>query len=432
MRYVIIGGSAAGISAIEAIRSVDRTSPIELFSGEGTPFYSRVLLSYYIAGAITKDELHFRPLEFFAENTVTAHLGQRVERVLPDSKTIRTEDGREYPYDQLLIATGSSPKIIDIPGKDKKGVVVMRNIDHAQEIINRLEEIKTACVLGGGLIGLRTGYALSVRGVKVKIIVKSSHVLSQMLDRESAEMIQGTMREHGIDIRTGRDGVEIVGKESVEGIILDDGERINCQLVIIGKGVQPNVDLISSTPIKVNEGIVADETMRTNLPGIYVAGDVAETHDLSTGRMGVNAIWPCAFEQGRVAGLNMAGKKAKYEGSFRMNSLDFYGLPVISMGITRIDGNGFQQFQRKTKNTYRRLVLKDGHIIGAILVGQVQKAGILTTLLKKRVNVSDYVPFLMSNKINFADLLPLMKKNKERFTEVEYKELRQRPLASKR
>jgi len=431
MRYVIIGGSAAGISAVEAIRSVDRTSPIELFSREGTPFYSRVLLSYYIAGAITKEELHFRPLEFFAENRVTAHLGQRVERVLPESKCVRMEDGREHPYDRLLIATGSSPKILDIPGKDKKGVVVMRYIEHAQEIVNRIEEIRTACVLGGGLIGLRTGYALSVRGVKVKILVKSGHVLSQMLDRESAEMIQGTMREHGVDIRTGRDAVEIVGKENVEGVILDDGERINCQLVVIGKGVQPNVDFISSAQIKVNEGIVADETMRTSLPDIYVAGDVAETYDLTTGRMGVNAIWPCAFEQGRVAGLNMAGREAKYGGSFRMNSLDFYGLPVISMGITRVDGNGFQEFQRKTKNTYRKLVLKDGHIVGAILVGQVQKAGILTTLLKKRVDVSNYIPLLMSSKINFADLLPLMKQNRGRFTEVEYRELSQRPLASR-
>ena len=363
---------------------------------------------------------------------MTAHLGQRVERVLPESKSVRTEDGKEHPFDKLLIATGSSPKTLDIPGKDKKGVIVMRYIEHAQEIVNRLEEIKTVCVLGGGLIGLRTGYALSLRGVKVKIVVKSSQVLSQMLDKESAEMIQGVMREHGIDIRTGRDAIEIVGKESVEGVILDNGERINCQLVVIGKGVQPNVDFISSTPIKVNEGIVADETMRTNLPDVYVAGDVAETYDLSTGKTGVNAIWPCAFEQGRVAGLNMAGKKAKYGGSFRMNSLDFYGLPVISMGVTRPDGNGFQQVQKKTKNTYRKLVLKDGHIIGAILVGHVQKAGIFTTLLKKRINVSEDIPLLMSHKLNFADLLPLMKKNRERFTEIEYRELSQRPLASRR
>jgi NAD(P)H-nitrite reductase large subunit len=181
----------------------------------------------------------------------------------------------------------------------------------------------------------------------------------------------------------------------------------------------------------VNEGIVADETMRTNLPDIYVAGDVAETYDLSTGTMGVNAIWPCAFEQGRVAGLNMAGQKTKYGGSFRMNSLDFYGLPVISMGITRIDGDEFQQVQRKTKNTYRKLVLKDGRIVGAILVGQIEKAGILTTLLKRRINVSDDIPLLMSHKLNFADLLPLMKKNRERFTEIEYRELSRRPLASR-
>jgi NAD(P)H-nitrite reductase large subunit len=265
----------------------------------------------------------------------------------------------------------------------------------------------------------------------VKIIVKSGHVLSQMLDRESAEMIQATMREHGIDIRTGRDAVEIAGKESVEGILLDDGERINCQLVVVGKGVQPNVDFISSTQIKVNEGILADETMRTNLSDIYVAGDVAETYDLSTGRMGVNAIWPCACEQGRVAGLNMADKEAKYGGSFRMNSLDFYGLPVVSMGITRIDGNGFQQYQRKTKNTYRKLVLKDGCIVGAILVGQIQKAGVFTTLLKKRVNVSNHIPLLMSSKLNFADLLPFTEQNRKKFMEVEYRELSQRPLASR-
>lgn len=428
MRYVIIGGSAAGISAVEAIRSVDPTSPIELFSNEGTPFYSRVLLSYYVAGAITKEELHFRPLEFFTENRVTAHLGRRVQQVLPDTKHIRIEDGKEYPYDKLLIATGSSPKILDIPGKDKKGVIVMRTIEHAQEIVDRLEGIRTACILGGGLIGLRTGYALSLRGVRVKLVVKSGQVLSQMLDRDAAQMIEATMREHGIDIRTGRDAVEIAGKESVEGIVLDNGERMTCQLVVIGKGVQPNVDCVSSTKIKVNEGIVADETMRTTVPDIYVAGDVAETYDLSTERMGINAIWPCAFEQGRVAGLNMAGRRVKYDGSFRMNSLDFFGLPVISMGVTRPEGGGFEQSQRRTKETYRKLVLKDGRIVGAILVGQVQRAGVITMLLKKKISVSDYVSFLVSDRLNFADLLPLIEKNKQKFTEVEYRELTRRPM----
>jgi nitrite reductase (NADH) large subunit len=423
MRYVIVGGSAAGVSAIEAIRSLDRTSPIELFSDEETPLYSRVLLTYYIAGAISKEDLHFRPLEFFKENTVTPHLGKRVKSVSPDSKCIETEDGKNHTFDKLLIATGSSPKTLNIPGVDKEGVCGLRNMEHAQKIISRSDKTDTVCILGGGLIGLRDGYALAARGLKVKMIVKSNRILSQMLDEESSAMVQERLQEHGIEIRTGRDAVEILGKGSVEGIMLDNGEKIDCQMVIIGKGVDPNVGLVSATGIEVKEGIVADEHMRTNVADIYVAGDVAETFDITRGRTSVNAIWPCAFEQGRIAGLNMAGQEARYVGSFRMNSLDIYGLPAISLGITRPDWDRLQEVTRRTRDTYRKLVLEDGRIVGAILVGQVQKAGLLSTLLRKKIDVSDYIAFLMSDRLNVADLLPLMRHNAEKFTEIEYREL---------
>ncbi|MFB0508056.1 MAG: NAD(P)/FAD-dependent oxidoreductase [Thermodesulfobacteriota bacterium] len=423
MRYIIIGGSAAGVSTIEAIRSLDRTSQIELFTDEETPLYSRVLLTYYIAGALPKEELHFRPLDFFKENGVTPHLGTRVKTVSPGSKSILTEDGKSYTYDKLLIATGSSPKMLDIPGVDKEGVYGLRKMEHAQKILEHSEKTNTVCILGGGLIGLRDGYALAARGLKVKMIVKSNRVLSQMLDEESSAMVQQRLQEHGIEIKTGRDAVEVLGKGSVAGVVLDNGDEMGCQMVIIGKGVDPNVGLVSSARIEVKEGIVADEHMRTNVPDIYVAGDVAETYDISRDRTVINAIWPCAFEQGRIAGLNMAGQEAKYVGSFRMNSLDIFGLPVISIGVTRPDMEGFQQVERRTKGTYRKLVLRDGRIVGAIFVGQVQKAGFLSTLLRKRVNVSDYVPYLMSDRFNVADLLPLMRQNAEEFTEIEYREL---------
>lgn len=137
----------------------------------------------------------------------------------------------------------------------------------------------------------------------------------------------------------------------------------------------------------------------------------------------MNAIWPCAFEQGRIAGLNMAGQEAQYVGSFRMNSLDIYGLPAVSMGITRPDGDGLLEAKRRTRHMYRKLVLEDGRIVGAILVGKIQQAGFLSTLLRKRVDVSDHVPFLMSDRLNVADLLPLMRNNAEKFTEIEYREL---------
>jgi NAD(P)H-nitrite reductase large subunit len=244
-----------------------------------------------------------------------------------------------------------------------------------------------------------------------------------MLDEESSAMVQERLQEHGIEIRTGQDAVEILGTGSAEGIVLDNGEKIDCQMVIVGKGVNTNVGLVSSTRIEVKEGIVADEQMRTSLPDIYVAGDVAETFDITRRKTAVNAIWPCAFEQGRIAGLNMAGQEAKYVGSFRMNSLDIYGLPAVSMGITRPDGDGLQEVKRRTRDTYRKLVLEDGRIVGAILVGGIQQAGFLSTLLRKKVDVIDHVPFLMSDRLNVADLLPLMRQNAEKFTEIEYREL---------
>lgn len=423
MRYIIIGGSAAGVSAIEAIRALDRSSEIELFTDEELPLYSRVLLTYYIAGVIPKEELHFRPLEFFEQYKVTPHLGKRVEAVSTDSKSIQTDDGENHSFGKLLIATGSSPKVLDISGVENEGVYGLRNMEHAQKIIARSEKTDTVSILGGGLIGLRDGYALAARGMKVKMIVKSNRVLSQMLDEESSAMVQKRLEEHGIEVRTGRDAVEILGKGEVEGIVLDNGEKIACQMVIVGKGVNPNVGLVSGSNIKIQEGIVADEHMMTNVPDIYVAGDVAETYDITLGKTAMNAIWPCAFEQGRIAGLNMAGQTSRYVGSFRMNSLDIYGLPAVSLGITRPVGDGLEEVTRKTRDTYRKLVLEDGRIVGAILVGQIQKAGLLSTLLRKKVKVSDYVPFFMSDRLNVADLLPLMRQHEEKFTEIEFREL---------
>ncbi|NWF91703.1 MAG: NAD(P)/FAD-dependent oxidoreductase [Syntrophaceae bacterium] len=431
MRYVIIGGSAAGISAAEAIRFVDPTSEIQLFTWEHTPVYSRVLLSYYIAEILSKEQLHFRPLDFFKENRVTAHLGQKVEKISPETKSIRTEDGRDHPYDRLLIATGAWPNLMDIPGKEKKGVFVVRNLEHAQAMVRHLVKPTPVCILGGGLIGIRIGYALSLRGLKVKLIIASDRILSQMLDLEASTLVRERMQERGIDVITGRNAVKILGGEFVESIVLDNGEKIDCQMVVVGKGVEPNLEIVSSTSIKTAEGILADERMRTNLPDIYAAGDVAETYDLCWERTNVNALWPVAFEQGRVAGLNMAGRETKYEGSFRMNSLDVFGLPVISMGITRSEGPGYQEFRASGKEMYRKIVLKGGRLVGAILVGQVQKAGVLTMLMRKKLDVSGVVPFLLSKRLNFAELLPLVKQNQEKFTEVEYRELTQRFAASK-
>jgi nitrite reductase (NADH) large subunit len=169
----------------------------------------------------------------------------------------------------------------------------------------------------------------------------------------------------------------------------------------------------------------------TSALNVYAAGDVAETYDITRGANWINAIWPCAVEQGRVAGANMAGRETQYEGSFRRNSIgNFIGVPAISMGLTRADtcsscesGEEFQEIRKRTKDTYKKLILKNGRLVGAILVGLTQKAGLFHTLIKKQITISDYVPMLMSKHLNFMDILPLIRRYADRFTETEYKEI---------
>ena len=171
--------------------------------------------------------------------------------------------------------------------------------------------------------------------------------------------------------------------------------------------------------------------MMTLVPDVYAAGDVAETYDIARDTSFINAIWPCAFEQGHIAGLNMAGKKTDYAGSYRKNSIgNFIGIPAISMGVTHAESctsrgpaDEFREIQRKTKESYRKLVLKNGRIIGAIFVGQTQKAGLISVLLEKKIDVADFIPLLMSSRLNFVDILPLLRRNADQFVEPEYKEL---------
>jgi NAD(P)H-nitrite reductase large subunit len=198
-------------------------------------------------------------------------------------------------------------------------------------------------------------------------------------------------------------------------------------------GVKPATELADHAGIELGAmgGVKVSERLMTSVRDIYAAGDVAETYDIARGRRFLNAIWPCAFEQGRVAGLNMGGRRTVYAGSYRRNSIgNFIGTPAISMGVTRADdhverkdGDEIAEIQRRTKETYRKLILRNGRVIGAILVGSTQKAGLFSMLLQRQVDVTEFVPTLMSNSLNYLDILPLIRRNADRFMEPEYKEL---------
>lgn len=424
MHYVIVGGSAAGINAIEAIRSADKEGRITLISDEEFPLYSRCLITYFIAGKLTEDKLKYRSSDFYEKQRVNALLGVRATKLAPEERKLILDNGKEISYDKLLIATGASPKMVEVPGSGKEGIFGLRTYRDAQLINGRLDKVNRVSVLGGGLIGLRAAYSFHARNKEVKVIVKSNQVLSQMLDRGAANFVRRKIEQKGIQVMTGLAAVEFLGGKEVTDLVLDDGRRLDCELVVVGKGVRPNLKLVKDTEIKTDYGIIVDDYLQTNLPNIYTAGDVAQAKDLITGQSAINALWPCAVAQGRVAGLNMVGKKLKYDGSMAMNSIEFFGLPVISMGITRPKEKEYEQLIKEDEKNfvYKKVVLKENRLCGMILVNSIEQAGVMGILMRKKVDISPIKMMLLEDRFDFAKILPIIKEGKELFTEREFEE----------
>ncbi len=259
-----------------------------------------------------------------------------------------------------------------------------------RHLVDLASEAKAAVVLGGGNVGLQAACALREKGLGVSIVVKSPHLLSQLADGEAGRMFEERFVSHGVSVRTGTDVVEILGGERVEGVRFDSGKTLACGIVVAAKGVDARLDVVRGTDIDVHWGIRVNARLETSIPGIFAAGDVAETVDAITGREDTHGIWPVAFEQGRVAGLNMAGREIEYDGAMRMNAAEFYGLELISLGSVR-GGEHHRAFVRKAGNdVYRKLVFDGEVLAGALLVGEIHDAGVLRLLMKKKVDVTGW------------------------------------------
>lgn len=427
--YLIIGSSAAGISAIEAIREIDGQGKITVVSDEREPLYSRCLLSYLLAGKISEEKVFIRDKNFFEVNKVKAILGEKVLKVHPGQKEAALESGKKLGYDCLFIGTGAQPKMEKVKGVEKKGVFGFRTLDDTLAMLKIMPEVKNAIILGGGLIGLRAAYALKIRGLQVKVVIKSDHLLSQVIDSGAAAIIEERLRENGLEVLKGLEAREILGKEKVEAVGLSSGEELPAQLVIIGKGVSPNIELVKETKVKTEWGILVNEKLKTSCPDIYAAGDVAQTEDIISGASAINAIWPCAVEQGRVAGWNMAGRDEIYPGSIAMNSVDFFGLPVIAVGLVRIkDSSGFEEVIRRphTKDfgmgVYQKYVFKADRLAGVILVGDIRNAGVLGLVMRKKLDITDLKKDITEGKLDYARLLDRIKEEKDKFPEKEFQD----------
>ncbi|MFC1709529.1 NAD(P)/FAD-dependent oxidoreductase [Candidatus Omnitrophota bacterium] len=416
-KIVIIGSSAAGIAAVEEIRKRNKQDKVVMISDESYPAYCRCLISYFLAGDIKEKGLIYRDERFFKDNNIELLLGKKAVEIRPKKNIVVIQEKNEkgdikktqVEYDYLILANGASPKFPDKKGMKKKGVFGFRTVEDATRISELLPITTTACVLGGGLIGLKAAYALRKRGPEVKVIIRSKQVLSQVLDQESAYMFQQRIEENGIEVITGTDVAEVIGNGDAKAIKLDSGKVIGCPVIVVGKGVQSNIDLVKETDIEVGEGIVVNDNMCTNIPNIFAAGDVCETYDPALNQRVVNALWPNAVQQGKIAGANVAGEKLIYDGSMGVNSVEFFNLAMISMGITRTpkDG-GYQELTKRGDGFYKKLVLRDNLLVGGIFVGKLDCSGVYLELIKKKADVSGIIDELMKPNFSYANAFDLL------------------------
>ncbi len=405
VKYLIIGNSAGGISAAEAIRELDKQGTLAIVSDEPYPAYSRPLISEYLVERYPLERMLFRLADFYENNKIHTFLGKKVERLNTNEHTIELESGEKISWGKLLLATGGLPIIPQIDGIESRGVFTFITLDDAKAIDQYLNGASQAVVIGGGLIGVSVTEALVKRGMKVTIVEMKERVLSTILDEEASALEEKVLRQAGVSIMTSHTVTKVDSVEkAVSSVTLDDGSRILCNLVIVAIGVQPRTELVSNTGIIVNGGIVVDRYTATSCADVYACGDAAEAYDFIYGENRLTPIWPNAYMGGRAAGFNMTGIPTEYQGGTAMNSLKYFGLDVATAGMVNPPNDNYEVLSQKYGNTYHKVVLKNGLVMGMVFVGNIGKSGIVFSLMKDRVNVNGFKQTLIAEDFSLASL----------------------------
>ncbi|HEY4662606.1 MAG TPA: FAD-dependent oxidoreductase [Candidatus Humimicrobiaceae bacterium] len=407
--YIIIGNSAAGLAAAESIRELDRTGEIMILTGENYLNYSKPMITYFLAGAVNLDKIHFKDEKFYTDNRLDIKLSTIVRSIDTDKLFLVTGDGSRYEFRKLLIASGGRPIIpkikavgagsldfIDGTNYEKVGgIFTLTNLDDAVRIKNYIKknDIKNISILGGGLIGLKAAEAFLEKGIDVNIIELADRILAATFDREASGIIEKRIKSKGSNIFRNNTIEEVyTGGGKIAGYKLKDGRKMECRLLVIAIGVNPDAGFIESGNLDMARGIIVDDHMRTSAENIYAAGDVVKGPDMLLGINRNIAIWPLAVRQGATAGANMAGGNKKYSGGFFMNSVELLGVPSISMGITNVgeevEGVEVLRDFNADKNIYRKVVIQNNRIIGVILVGNIERAGIYAGLIRNKIDIS--------------------------------------------
>ncbi|GAB6117146.1 FAD-dependent oxidoreductase [Thermoanaerobacter brockii subsp. lactiethylicus] len=414
MRIVIIGNSVAMVGAVEAIRKYDTSSEIVVISDETYHVYSRPLISYYLGNLVSEDKMIYREKDFYRKNKVETVFGIKAISIDERKKEVYLEKGDSISFDKLLIATGGKPIIPPVEGLNKKNVHTFIKMDDAKKLKEAAKPGSKAVIVGGGLIGFKAAEGLHHLGVDVTIVELADRILSTILDAEGASLVSQSLQNDGIKIITGTTVDKIIGDEYVKGVLLKNGQELEADNLIIAIGVVPNVDAVKNTSISINRGILVDNTMKTSVEDVYAAGDVAEGYDMLVESNRVVPIWPNAYMQGEIAGLNMIGINKSFKGIFPMNSIGYKNTNMITAGITNPQQEEFEIISKIDHNRkyYKKFVVKENRLVGFILINDIDRAGLFTGFIKNETDITPFKKYLLNDDFGFIYLPKKLRKAK--------------------
>jgi len=374
-KYVIIGNSAAGIGAVEGIRQIDQQGEITVITSEPHHTYSRPLISYLLLGKVTKEKMSYREIGFYADNNCKLLANVTVTGIDAKAKQLTLSDKSRIPYDKLLVATGSSAFVPPFEGLDRvKDKFTFMSLDDAQALDTALSENSRVLIIGAGLIGLKCAEGISKRVKSITVVDLAPRILSSILDDDGAKVVQSRIESNGIEFRLGAS----IKKFEANTAILDSGEKTAFDVLVLAVGVRPNIALLKDIA-NIDRGIIINNKSETSAPDIFAAGDCTQTLDASSGQNKIMALLPNAYMQGECAGVNMAGGDKIFDKAIPMNAIGFFGLHMITAGNYIGD-----VYAHNDGGNYKRLFYGDNKMNGYILIGDVEKAGIYTSLIRER------------------------------------------------
>lgn len=383
LKYVIIGGGAAALSCIEGIRSIDKTGEITLVSKETYPFYGRPLISYLLEGKTTMENvLAYRPADYEGTHGVRALRGETVTAIDASAHTVSLASGETLPYDRLCIATGSVPFVPPMDGLEQvKDKTTFWTLDDALGLKAMLGEgrDKRVLIIGAGLIGLKCAEGILHLAASVDVVDLAPRILPAVLPEEPAAIVQRRIEKAGVRFTLG----DSVARFEPNLAHLKSGKEIPFDVLVLAVGVRPIAALAADAGCQVERGIVIDSGCATSVADIFAAGDCTAQNDPETGKPRVLAIWPNAMMQGETAGRRMAGSEAFFDKGVPMNATGFMGLHLISAGS--YDG---ELLLSRTPDAYKALYVRDDRLVGFIMLGDVERAGIYTSLVRERTPLS--------------------------------------------